>query len=250
MTQHVCEYCNKTYLRRDFFKKHVILCELIKKTPRERKIELNEDLPTHKELYLMVQELGFKYVELTKKNDMLIQELTKVKNLCYKNNSNKNKNLHENNNIEKKEIINLQDWLNEFQITDNQFEEFVKNNYFLEGILDIFLCQYEQDKDNAPIKIRSNKESTIYVVIDSKWKQLTRNILIDIIKKIQQKLIRNLSNWQSKHGINIVNDKELSNNYTKYLELIMMSSGTDNLNSVEFFHKFRNKLFDKLKNLE
>ena len=255
MTQHTCEYCNKTYLRNAFFKKHIILCELIKKTPRERELELNEDLPTYKELYLMVQELGLNYVELSKKNDILVKELVKVKNLCYKNTSNKKENLADKNENDKNEndknqIINLQDWLNGVQISDTQFEEFVKNSCFLEGILGIFLYQYEQDKDNTPIKIKPSKEYTIYVVIDSKWKELTKNILNDIIKKIQQKLIRNLSNWQSKHAANILNNKDLSNNYTKYLELIMMPQGTEKLNSVEFFHKFRNKLFDKLKNLE
>lgn len=253
MTQHVCEYCNKTYLRRDFFKKHVILCELIKMTPREREVELNEDVPTYKELYLMVQELGSNYVQLSKKNDLLAKELVKVKNLCYKNSSNKRENLNEkteNDKKDKNEKLNLQDWLNGLLITDTQFEEFVKNNYFLEGILGIFLSQYEEDKNNIPIKIKTNKQSTIYVVIDSNWKELTKKILNDIIKKIQQKLIRNLSTWQSKHAADILNNKDLSNNYTKYLELIMMPQGTEKLNSVEFFHKFRNKLFDKLKNLE
>ena len=63
LTRHIhpeyeCGYCNRQYKRKMNYDKHMLLCNIIRKTPSERLNEQEQDnLPTMRELYTVIQTL-------------------------------------------------------------------------------------------------------------------------------------------------------------------------------------------------
>ena len=59
-----CMHCFKSYTRKLSYDRHVILCEVLHQTKRIRICEKEEstDIPSHAQLYHIVQELALKIV--------------------------------------------------------------------------------------------------------------------------------------------------------------------------------------------
>ena len=66
MSRLCCEYCGKEYKRRINHDKHIILCEIVYKARKKDKRidketeEVNEELPSTKQMYKMFLELALK----------------------------------------------------------------------------------------------------------------------------------------------------------------------------------------------
>ena len=86
-----CPYCNKSYHRKLYYDRHYSCCKLIyssNKKKNEIDLEEGEDIPTRRELYIMVQELSSKY-------ELLLKHTTKLESYVNR----------------KKRQINLLEWL-------------------------------------------------------------------------------------------------------------------------------------------
>lgn len=86
-----CPYCNKSYHRKLYYDRHYSCCKLIyssNKKNNEIDLEEGEDIPTRRELYIMVQELSSKY-------ELLLKHTTKLESYVNR----------------KKRQINLLEWL-------------------------------------------------------------------------------------------------------------------------------------------
>ena len=64
-----CPHCLRHYERKVYLDRHVGMCQLLTKTKRERKLEVQEqeDTPSVRDLYTAVLELTEKYSQLEKK---------------------------------------------------------------------------------------------------------------------------------------------------------------------------------------
>ena len=80
-----CEYCGKEYKRRLNLDKHFILCEIVfKAKKKDRRIdketeEINEEMPTQKQMYKMMLELALKYNKLEEKIELMSKWVDKTK---------------------------------------------------------------------------------------------------------------------------------------------------------------------------
>jgi hypothetical protein len=65
-----CPHCDKKYTRKSSYTRHVILCEVLHQTKREKKCAEEEttDIPTTRQLYNIIQELAIKYRTILYKN--------------------------------------------------------------------------------------------------------------------------------------------------------------------------------------
>ena len=74
MPKNTCIYCNKTYSRLSYYKRHVLLCEMVHSSKFERNmnIEENQTLYSYNDLVNVVQELKYEFVKMQ-------EEFTKLK---------------------------------------------------------------------------------------------------------------------------------------------------------------------------
>ena len=149
-----CGFCRHEYIRKNAYDKHVLLCQLQRKTVKERQRD-QEDwtaTPSVRELYLLICELNAKNTALEKKVD----ELTKWAAV-------------------KKRQLPIIDWLNENYIQGEPFHTWLANitlrrphlvllfeNGFIEGYIQI-LRQLLPFEENLPIKAFDQKDNMFYI---------------------------------------------------------------------------------------
>ena len=65
----ICSMCLKTYTRKSSFIRHTLLCEILHQSKREKECDSQENtnIPTHHQLFLIVQELVLKNKQLETK---------------------------------------------------------------------------------------------------------------------------------------------------------------------------------------
>ena len=78
-----CVYCGKGYKSRTGYEKHAILCELIDRTKKKKKLRILDDvdevIPTSQQMYRMLLELSQKYSNLEKKMEEVSKFVIKQK---------------------------------------------------------------------------------------------------------------------------------------------------------------------------
>lgn len=95
---HTCLYCHREYQRKVYFDRHVVACEFLSKTNKERELDFEElsDTPSTRELYKIIMELASKCNQL----ETQMKDITKWANI-------------------KKQKLNIVDWLNEHRLHNN-----------------------------------------------------------------------------------------------------------------------------------
>ena len=97
-----CLNCGKSYIKKASLRKHEVTCELLYPNKHRRQIaniDDEEEVPSYRELFMMVRELGTKYKKLEKK----IEEYERI--------------VHR-----EKRKINILEWLNKNQIPEYIFD--------------------------------------------------------------------------------------------------------------------------------
>ena len=94
-----CSFCQRIYQRKLYFDRHVIACEFLSKSNRERSLELEEldDTPNLRDLYKIIMELAAKCNNL----EYQINDIKKATNI-------------------KKQKLNIIDWLNQHKSSDTE----------------------------------------------------------------------------------------------------------------------------------
>ena len=241
-TKYCCQVCKKTYTRKTSLDKHKILCDFKTKTKLEHQVEEEElgDVPTHEQLVKIVQELTFKYVKLEEK----MEHLQKWVN-------------------QKKQKIKVIDWLNEHIDATIGFKEWITtvqvlpedalslfdNNIFQTFQLIIENNLKETNEFIYPIKCFSQKTNIFYVcekTVDNKciWEQSTTDSVLLLFKKIQCKIIAELTKWKVTNKAQIDGNDKLSDQFNKaVIKLMSVNFTTHDVNA----SRIRNGLYTFLK---
>ena len=201
---HSCGLCNKSYTRKTSYDRHVILCEILHQSKREKKCKGQElsDIPSHTQLFLIVQELALKNQILeTKMIEMQKWVETKKKKL--------NVLLWLNTNITPS--VTYTEWVNGLNVTQDDLQYLIEQNIKdnLAGIIRKNLLQ--EDGKNHPLFCFVQKSNVFYMYDDigteqgkeqeqeKEWKPLTTEIFIKLLNKIHFKMVRELCAWRDKN---------------------------------------------------
>ena len=219
ITKHICLSCKKTYTRKLSLDKHKILCDFKSKTKLEHQVDEEElgDIPSHEQLVKIVQELTFKYVKLENK----MEHLQKWVN-------------------QKKQKIKVIDWLNEHITATIGFKEWIttvqvfeehalslfENNIFQTFQLIIEFNLKENQEFIYPIKCFSQKTNIFYVcekTNDNKciWEQVSIDTILLLFKKIQCKIIGELTKWKLTNKEQINGNDKMSDQFNKAVIKLM-----------------------------
>jgi pterin-4a-carbinolamine dehydratase len=215
VTSYCCDLCKKSYTRKSSLDKHKLLCDYKSKSKLEHKIEEEElgDTPTYEQLVKIVQELAFKYVKLEEKMSEMQVWVS-----------------------QKKQKIKVIDWLNEHVNATIGFKEWtttiVVSSQIALSLIDYnafqtFQSVLEYNLLNAtdficPIKCFSQKQNVFYVCEKTPegknvWTQMETDELLILLKKIQSKLLSELSKWKLDNKANMETDDKLSEQFNKAL---------------------------------
>ena len=174
-----CELCNNKYTTKYIYDRHLLMCRFSLNSNKETDAELEElkSIPSHVELYKIVQELYIKQNKMQKqieKFEKYIQQKKKKINILSW--------LHQTY-LEDSSVISINDWLSNLNISDLQLQTVFDTN-LINGTLNIIL------EHNVPIKCFESRTNQFYVY-DTTWKMLSNlefdNILQTIIKSIYAK---------------------------------------------------------------
>lgn len=247
VNKYCCSVCKKSYTRKSSLDKHKILCDFKSKSKQEHQLDEEElgDTPTHEQLVKIVQELTFKYVKLEEK----MEHLQKWVN-------------------QKKQKIKVIDWLNEHVVSTIGFKEWMsviqvlpdhalslfENNIFqaFQLIIEYNFTQNLKETNNDfvyPIKCFSQKTNIFYVcekTPDNKcvWEQVSTDVVLVFLRKIQNKIIGELTKWKLENKAQIDSNDKMSDQFNKaVIKLMSVNFTTQDVGA----SRLRNSLYTFLK---
>ena len=261
-----CEYCSKTYTRKNAATKHFILCELLhnsinihndttqKKLKREQQCEEEEEtsgIPSQRQLYIMLQELAFKYSVMETKMENMQKWTDKTKRKL---------NVLQWLNQQPAPIITYTIWANNIQLLDEDITTLMEENvtYTLIKIVQRNLINPdsnpnpnnpESEQTNQSIRCFNQKSNVFYIYTKSKqdrdkqdrdkqdgdkqdgdkqdenepnqWQLFTTDQFSMLLHKIRGNMIGKLREWYKKHKQAIINDDNMGVLYSKTVSKLM-----------------------------
>lgn len=237
-SQYRCTHCLKLYKRKHDFEQHMIMCEIMHKTQKEKQNhqEKYNDIPTVKELYDII-------LQLTKKCNTLE---TKVEELSKHINTNKKRiNITEWLEMHTKEnrMISFDEWVNNIEINRGHIEYIFKSD-LIEGLIYILKQYLQKHKDNIQLKAFEHKDNILYVYLDKekKWNQLSYEYLSYIISTLNKKIMGEFVLWQ-KENKEKMRQEEYSELYINNFQKIIGSKYT----AEQIKSKVKRELYNYLK---
>lgn len=220
MSRLCCDYCGKEYKRRINLDKHFVLCEIVYKAKKKDKRidketeEINEELPTQKQMYQMLLELALKYNKLEEKMELMVKWVDKTK-----------------------KKINVLDWLNTSSnlkpelIFDNLADSIIilesDLNLLFDGNFDNILNEifsrniYQKNESEVSLFAFIQKMNTIYIYSTNTstseliWIELSREKLIYFLNKVHFKIVKILSEWKKRNIEKMNNSDKMEEMYNK-----------------------------------
>jgi len=236
-----CTYCGRGYKTRTGLDKHLILCEVIYKTTKNKnkgnKCIEEEELPTQRRMYQII-------LELSQKCSKLEQQLEEINKWV----------------VKKKKKINVLEWLNGNITPTIQFDKLIDvitvteedikyllHNPFIDTLNEIFSRCIFQNETLHPIYAFVQKPNVFYIYETNQqeyiWKEISREILIKFLNLVHRKISRALSEWKKINNDIIKSCDSTSMLYDKTMVKLM---------SVEFkqestLSKVRTMMYSKIK---
>lgn len=213
-----CSLCSKEYTRKTSLDRHIILCKILHSSKREQQCEAEEasDLPTYKQLFKMVQELGIKYATLENKMEE-IQKWTQ----------------------QQKKKIDINQWINTHLIPEQLFDDWTKSIILSDEDIDLLLSDMPLQKvitsilhNNLvvnstsiitnkkiifPIICFEQKAHLFYIYKKDIWIKHSPEDFVLLVKRIHSKLFSGLTQWKKRNEDKIRDDEIWSNLYEKVL---------------------------------
>jgi len=241
-TKYCCLLCKKSYSRKISLDKHKILCDFKSKSKLELQVEEEEfgDTPSHEQLVKIVQELTFKYIKLEEKMETLQkwvnQKKQKIKVIDWLNEHIKS-------------TIGFKEWITMVQVMPEDALSLFENNIFQTFQLVIENNLKENNDFIYPIKCFSQKTNIFYIcetVDENKcvWIQATTEQILLYLKKIQGKIITELTKWKLANKAQIDSNDKLSDQFNKaVIKLMSVNFTTHDVGA----SRIRNALYTFLK---
>lgn len=262
-----CEYCGKSYSKKIYFTRHVILCEYSRKTKEQRKAEDEEyefsnpeDAKiTMKKLYNIVLELAYQNKKLEKKVEDMQNHLNMKKkfNICkWLKDTHNQYNQHN----QKTQIPVFKSWIKTIQVTEEETNILQEENMFqtICAIFDKNIHKQNQQReqqyqqDDQPIKCFTQKTNVFFIFSEiisenqinryPEWKRMEMSEFLLFLKYIHQKLVKAMCDWFKKNQPDL-NEKQI----------ITYNVGVNKLMNAEFqketalVSKLRMYLYNKIK---
>ena len=237
MPKNTCIYCNKTYSRISYYKRHVLLCEMVHSSRFEKNmnIEENQTLYSYTDLVNVVQELKYEFVKmqeefhkLKKENFVLKQKPVQIKEeikeeiietpIVWLNNN--------------KDSIDIDMWIDNLNLS-------MKHLTCLDDKTIYELLYNLLEYNSIPIYIVNNK---YYCYNETQWNEIS----FDNLNNYYQKILSNIWNifleWQNEN----INKIKINEDYQKMYHNRLQNICNKN-NKNKYTTLIRDKIIEKIK---
>ncbi len=210
-TKFKCNFCAKTYTRKSFYDRHVLCCELLNSSKNDRNnlINENEQPPSIHQLYSIIKELNYNYLNLKSELDNMKKHVYKTKKPKY---------LLDCLNEKDVELINIYDYIDnqDINISSIQTRELDKNiNFMFNKQESIPICCFEQNKNEL-------------FIFKNKWELCSHEEFKTIVDIIHRKILR------------IISQHEVSeNNYCHLLKNLITQKTNYSYVKKKLFHHLK-----------
>lgn len=218
MPKNTCIYCNKVYSRVSYYKRHVLLCEMVhsNKMNQERNIEENNTLYSYHDLVNVVQELKYEFVKMQDEFKKIKEENSILKSTSTKKIQNENtKSIEIFSPIswldKNKNKINLDEWINNMEI---KFEYLILLD---DNTLYKSLYMLLDKIDKIPIY---NVNNNYYAFINNDWQSIKDCDLDNYFQSVLSRLWNVFLEWQQINVNKIKLDENFQRTYHSRLQNI------------------------------
>lgn len=197
-----CRFCGRTYQRKVYYNRHIVVCELLSKTTKERQIDYEEsaDTPPVRELYEIILELANKVTHLEKKlNDLSKWADTKKRKIKVE------EWLNEKYTGLQAPLLDLATFLEKICVVRSHLEYLFQHDY-LTCIGKVLQDMLPVDGDRNVLKAFDHKYNVLFVYDASQWQVLTEPRIQAIITVITKQLWQEFVVWQKENALKMVQD--------------------------------------------
>lgn len=234
-----CRFCSKKFTRKIYYDRHILVCELLCKTSKERSLdaEETEDIPTIRKLYGIIMEMSIKYKKLEEKVD----ELSK-----YVDTKKKKIDIIEWLNITYKTGVPFQEWMNQIKV-ERKHLEYIFDKDYVYGAVELlreFIERQREDDLEVPIRCFEQKENTFYIFDeDSKWVEMQYSQFDKMIDFISKQFLHEFVVWQNENKHRMEDDS-----YSiLYMKNVKKINGGNHTTSDQLYKKIYRELYKETK---
>jgi len=210
----VCNYCQRSYQRKIYFDRHVIACQFLSKSKKEREIEAEElaDTPSVRELYSIILELSAKCKTLESKLNEISKWTTITK---------KKLNIIDWLNTTYSIGINYSDWFNSIKITQLDLHVLFESD-FVNGVVTILKRYLILDNDERPIRAFKTKENVFYIRQSAQtWIMCDTDTFQQLMYLFDKQFMKEFISWQTENKARMSSDDSFSELYSRNMKKIM-----------------------------
>jgi len=210
-----CSYCLRNYQRKTYFDRHVIACQYLAKSKRERVLEIEEsaDTPTVRDLYGIIMELAAKCNALETKMTAINKwaHITKQK-------------------------LNITDWLNTTYANAKDYDQwFTTLNVSKADLAVLFESDYvngvsallksQLSPKDGSVRAFTSKENTFYIY-RQKWVLCDDETFTKLMHVCDNQFMREFIIWQNENKNKVNTDESFSEVYARNMKKIMGGNAT------------------------
>jgi hypothetical protein len=220
LTKYKCSYCMNSYNIKDNYSRHVVTCELLYKmrtTSSDEYNEMIEQIPDNKVLFYLLKQTILKCDKLEKE----------VQNMKIQNNNKQKKQIIEYLDSMKKPML-FDDWYPTIKV-ERQHLHSVFEGSLIDGFKEILR---KKIKEEIPIMGFTNKPNTLYVYkyenmeenveisdegINIKWTIMINEDISKILHHLNRELIKEFLQWQRENDEKILSNEKMQNMEVEYM---------------------------------
>jgi hypothetical protein len=211
-----CSFCQRNYQRKLYFDRHVITCQFLSQSKREKVLEREElaDTPSVRELYSIIQMLAAKCNDLETKMGAIQKwaHITKQK-----------LNITDWLNTTYPTCDDYTDWFNTLKVDKAALEVLFETDY-AEGVVRLLKKYLVLTDERRPLRAFIGKENTFYIYRSQKWLLCDEDTFTKLMYLFDKEFMREFIAWQTENKGKVKTDDSFSELYARNMKKVMGGS--------------------------
>jgi hypothetical protein len=213
-----CGHCQRNYQRKLYFDRHVIACQFLSQSKRERTLEREElaDTPSVRELYSII-------LALAAKCETLETKLTTIQKWAHI--TKQKLNITDWLKTTYPVVLPYADWFAALKVDDADLALLFEADY-VEGVLQVLKRALVLADARRPMRAFTTKENTFYIAEGEKWRLCDAALFTTLMHFFDKEFMREFIAWQNANKSRIRTEDSFADLYAKNMKKVMGGNST------------------------